>query len=705
MGWEVCLALPVFFPFAAGLAAYAAGARGAGERAADGQFRQCGSGEGLRDALVIAAAVLECAGVAALAVKFAGAAGGGPALALEIPEVCGFGLSFVLDGFRAVYCCVAAFLWVMASLFSGEYFAGHGNCGRFQLFWLWTLGAVMGVFLSADLFTTFLFFEVMSFTSYVWVAQEEDGKALRAAATYLAVAVTGGMVMLMGIFLLYHTLGTLVIRELPAAAAGCGDKGILYAAGACMLFGFGAKAGAFPLHIWLPKAHPAAPAPASALLSGILTKVGIYGILVISCGLFPGDRPWGSLILGTGTVTMLGGAVLALFSVDLKRTLAASSMSQIGFILVGIGMQGLLGEEGGTAAYGTFLHMVNHSLIKLVLFLAAGVVHRNTHALNLNDIRGFGRRKPLLGGIFLAGALTIGGFPLLGGYVSKTLIHEGIVEYGGDAVLRAVEWLFLFSGGLTVAYMAKLFVALFVERNGDAAVQEKYDGNVRYWRPMTAFALAGSAAVLPAWGGFPHGVMAGAAELAGDFLGPEGAVHAAALYSRKSLSGGMVSIGIGAAVYLLFVRKVLFRKREDGTREYVDLWPRWLDLEEGVYRPVLLRALPAMCGVLCRVMDCFVDTLVVALRRTIYRDSPLPYKRPEGNLFTESLGRVLNTCQGVANRTWRKDAPVVRDYVHLAAVKEEEIRETNYIIRRSLSFGLMLVCIGLALTLVYLIWW
>ena len=177
--------------------------------------------------------------------------------------------------------------------------------------------------------------------------------------------------------MLYHTLGTLEIGALGAAADGCAQKGTLYAAGACMLVGFGAKAGAFPLHIWLPKAHPVAPAPASALLSGILTKTGVYGMLILSCRLFPGDGGWGMLMLVLGVVTMTLGAVLAVFSLDLKRTLACSSMSQIGFILVGVGMQGLLGEENTLAAHGTLLHMVNHSLIKLVLFMAAGADYVN----------------------------------------------------------------------------------------------------------------------------------------------------------------------------------------------------------------------------------------------------------------------------------------------------------------------------------------
>ena len=120
---------------------------------------------------------------------------------------------------------------------------------------------------------------------------------------------------------------------------------------------------------------------------------------------------------------------LALFSVDLKRTLACSSMSQIGFILTGISMSCLLGDHGSLAAYGSTLHVLNHSLIKLTLFVAAGVVYLNVHSLDLNDVRGFGRGKPLLMVTFLSGACSIAGIPGFSGYVSKTLLHESIVEY------------------------------------------------------------------------------------------------------------------------------------------------------------------------------------------------------------------------------------------------------------------------------------
>lgn len=684
----------VFFPFAAGLISWALG---------DLCHRK-----NIRDGFAVLSVVAEFLLMLYLAMTACMESGMEPYIEYAVPGICGLGITFVLDGFRVVYGLVAAFMWMMVTILSGEYFNNHHNRNRFYLFLLWTLGATMGVFLSGDLYTTFIFFEMMSFTSYVWVAQEENRPALRAAETYLAIAVIGGLVMLMGIFLLYHQLGTLVIAELLPAARALGGDSTLYVAGCCMLFGFGAKAGAFPLHIWLPKAHPVAPAPASALLSGILTKTGIYGTLILSCNLFLYDTAWGSLVLAIGVLTMVGGALLAVFSVDLKRTLACSSMSQIGFILVGIGMQGLLGEENAPAVHGTLLHMVNHSLIKLVLFMAAGVIFMNTHALDLNEIRGFGRKKPLLLGSFLIGALAIGGIPLFGGYVSKTLLHEAILEYGGGTVMKAVEWSFLFSGGLTVAYMTKLFIAIFIEKNESAVVQEKYDESKRYMNPGSCFALTGSALVLFLWGIVPHATMDRAAELSQGFMHLESAGHAVRYFSPGNLEGALISIVIGVIVYVFFVRKVLMRKSAEGekpVRRYVNLWPKWLDLEELLYRPLLLGLLPAVFGVLCRLLDSFADTVVVLLRKSVYRDSPLPYELPEGNALTAMLGSLMNRIQSVCNHTWRRKAPAKKDYVHILAIWNEEFKENNMIIRRSLSFGLLLCLIGLTLTLVYIILW
>ena len=189
-------------------------------------------------------------------------------------------------------------------------------------------------------------------------------------------------------------------------------------------------------------------------------------------------------------------------------------------------------------------------------------------------------------------------------------------------------------------------------------------------------------------------------------------LHEVSYFSFENLKGGFISIVIGAAVYLLFVRKVLIQKKKNSRQEqkrggsvYVNVWPQWLDLEELIYRPLLLRLLPAVLGVLCRIPDSLADAVVVLLRRTVYRNSPLPHERSEGNAFTERLGRVLNLIQSIGNHTWRRGNAAHRDYVHLAALKNEELKENNLIIRRSLSFGLLLCCVGLSLTLMYLIWW
>ena len=693
----------------------------------------------------------------------------------DIPEICGMGLHFTLDGFRALYGMIAAFMWFMSTLFSREYLSHYRNRNRYYLFLLVTLGATEGVFLSADFYTTFIFFEIMSLTSYVWVAHDEKREALRAAGTYLAVAVIGGLVMLMGIFLLYDVTGTLFFDELTglynvygAAAndlqtaavtqkwgAGTTDASSamtqLWIAGFCLLFGFGAKAGAFPLHIWLPKAHPVAPAPASALLSGILTKAGMYGILILTAYLFLGNTAWSSMILLLGVCTMVVGAVLALFSVDLKRTLACSSVSQIGFILVGVGMSGLMGAENLIAVRGSLLHMVNHSLIKLTLFMAAGVVYMNVHTLDLNALRGFGRRKPLLHYIFLMGALGIGGVPLWNGYISKTLIHESIVEYtelvrngsiaavasmsalaGTDTLFSAgtlqwIEWAFLISGGLTVAYMTKLYVALFVEKNTDAAVQEKYDTlNGKYMNKVSAAALTISASLLPLMGFFPYAVMDRLSQMGQGFMNVEETELTVSYFSLTNLKGAAISLVIGAVVYAVVVRLWMMRPVEttptvntvknpedakestskgqgrNPRRKYVNRWNSYLDLEDRLYRPLLLQVLPFLCGMVCRVLDSLVDTVVVLLRKTVYRDSKLPQELPEGTAFTHLCACIASTFQQIGNLTYRRKRPAHVDYDHKFAMIHEEWAENSTMIARSMSFGLLLFCIGLILMIAYL---
>lgn len=632
-----------------------------------------------------------------------------------LPGFCGLGLTMRADGFRSLYATVAAFMWMMTGLFCPEYMAHGERRGRYCFFNLMTLGATLGVFLSDDLYTTFIFFEIMSLTSYAWVAHEETPGALRAAATYLAVAIIGGLTTLMGLFMLHAEFGTLSFTGLKAAVAPMKAAGGLptrvRVASWLVLVGFAAKAGLYPLHIWLPKAHPVAPAPASALLSGILTKSGVFGIIVLCACVRVGDADFANALLVLAAITMLLGAVLALFSVDLKRTLACSSMSQIGFICVGLAMMVLLGEEGGIAAWGAVEHMVNHSLIKLCLFLCAGVVFMNLHQLNLNDIRGYGRRKPLLHLCFLLGALSIACIPPLGsGYNSKSLLHEGILEY--IAVVQAaggvwwpyklLEVLFLISGGLTVAYMLKLYICLFWEKNADAQRQAEFDAQKRYMNPLTAGALLVTALPLPLLGALPGQLMTPLASRAAAFLGQEAPASAIAYFSLENLQGAAISILIGAAVYLLLARPLMMTGNK-GCRAYANCWPAKWDLEDALYRPVLLVGLPAICTCVVRFVAELPERVVMLLRGTVLRKRTAPKPVPVGNRFTYACGRFADGVAALLNATVCRRTPVRTDFEYVFDASWHVVVVAMTRVFRSISFGLLLLGMGLLLMCLYLL--
>lgn len=599
------------------------------------------------------------------------------------------GINFTIDGFRITYGMIAIWMWALTTLFSFEYFRHEPeHLKRYGAFTILTFLATEGVMFSGDLMTTFLFFEILSLTSFVWVIHEETKEAIRAAKTYFFIAIIGGLVLFMGLALLSHELGTLEYDKLHDAIMAAPNRGVILAAGICILIGFGAKAGMFPVHIWLPKSHPVAPSPASALLSGILTKVGIFGVLMTAVPGFLGrgelSFDFGMIVLIAGTITMTLGAVLALFSVNLKRTLACSSMSQIGFILVGIGtmtmisfleaeglpheVEHLVEEAMELAHNGVALHMVNHSLIKLVLFMAAGVFVMNIHKLNLNDIRGYGRKKPLLLVPFIIGAVGIGGIPFFNGYISKTLLHEGLViareayelnmELMGNSFngflpvgLTIIEWLFLFSGGLTVAYMLKLFFCIFIEKHPEK--QNEYDNEPHTMTKLSSVVLMLSAVVLPLLG--QPAIVGKLAE----FMTGEHVFHHFHAFSLVNLKGAFISIGIGVFVYFVIVRKVLMRNNE-----YLDLWPKKIDLEDMLYRPMLLKVLPGIGGTIAAFFanntitapvargitevgkgvatffSVSMDGVLILLRKTIFREKHRVDGRPEHGRVYSALKEV-----------------------------------------------------------------
>jgi len=641
--------------------------------------------------------------------------GRGGQISFSLENFLGFGLALQIDGFRGAYCVITSFMWLLTMIFSREYFHHYRNRNRYHFFTLLTLAFTVGVFLAADLFTTFVFFEMMSLTSFAMVIHDEKPFAVEAAKLYLYIAMACGLVLLLGIQMLASIAGTLRFDELFAFCSSMEDKSPLLLPGVLMLVGFGAKAGMFPLHIWLPEAHPAAPAPASALLSGVLTKSGVLGILAISTNLFYHDGNWGFYILILGTITMVLGAVLALFAMDLKRILACSSVSQIGFILVGTGMQGLLGEHNALAVRGTFLHMVNHSLIKLALFLAAGVVYINTHELSLEKIRGFGRGKTVLHFAFLAGALSIMGIPLASGYISKTLLHESIVEYIhlleelGQPVLfyQTVELLFKLTGGITVAYILKIYFALFWEKK-DLRQDEFNALNADYLRKKGKFVLCAAAVVLLILGFLPYQTMDKAADLGQGFMRGNRLEHAVHYFEWANLKGALYSISIGILVYGFFVRKVL---------RDLSLWPGWLDLNHRVYRPLFTRVLPAICsffaGILYLAAEKRFDAVLITLRAicsffagALYLVAEKGFDRVlvQGNMLIQGFFSFVDRTSETYHHAKERRIERYEEFTFGSISKERKVEDGIWRgISNSLSYSLLLFGVGLLISMFFLL--
>ncbi len=630
MDGNLLLMFLVFFPFAAGLVSYIIG-RGS---------------KGDRDAFVIIVTAVEF--VASLALIASS-----NRYDFHWHGFAGLGLHFRGDGFRLVMAVLAGFIWFFTTIMSREYFnkLESRNRNRYYMFMLWTLGATMGIFLSTNLYTTFIFFEIMSFTSYVLVIHNETKEAIEAAKSYVGFAVFGGLATLMGLFMLQANLGTLDMDHmLDAIVTMAPTSPTLMWACILVLIGFGVKSGMYPLHTWLPKSYVNAPEPATALLSTILSKCGIFGIFVITGQILLHDFTWGMIMLCLGVLTMLTGAMLAVVSTNFKRTLACSSMSQIGFILVGIGMQGILGDHNAIAVSGSILHLVNHSLIKLVLFMIAGVIFMNMRNFDLNEIRGFGRKKWLIKIMAAFAILGVAGVPLFNGYISKTLIHESIVEYiamfpsltGMAVFFKIVEALFTFTGGLTFCYMLKIFIAIFIEKNNDAAKQEEMDGMKTYMKWPMATIITISAIILPIIGVLPHLTQDKIADIAKGFLHGHGLepVH---YFSAVNLRGAGVSLAIGAIFYFLIVRVCLMKKTEDGHSLYVNIWNSKVDIEDKFYRPALLTILPFIGSMIARTAYSIVDWLIALFQRIFF------YKRPER--FNPPLDNEFGTFNEPAKDT------------------------------------------------------
>ncbi|KAJ52479.1 formate hydrogenlyase subunit 3/multisubunit Na+/H+ antiporter MnhD subunit [Clostridium tetanomorphum] len=499
---------------------------------------------------------------------------------LEIPNIMGIGLQLKMDMFRYIFVWLTTFIWFLVTIYSTQYLISYKNRNRYYLFFMLTYWSTIGIFISENFLNLFTFFEIMSLASYPLIIHDEDKYCHEAGETYIIMAVTGGLVLLMGLFLLYDYAQTLEITQLKIAVKNIGQ--IKYLITALIVFGFGVKAGMVPLHIWLPKAHPAAPAPASAILSGILLKTGIFGIMVTSQIMVPGDHKVSNTILVLGFITMFVGGFLAMFQRNIKRILAYSSMSQMGYILVGIGLTGILGNYKAVALYGTLYHIINHVIFKVLLFMAAGVIYMALHELSINSIGGFGINKKLLKVLFFIGLCGIIGMPGFNGFISKNLLHHALAEathiYGG-VWFTIGEIIFVISSGFTTAYLLKIFIAVFVEKSDHQVNKEKTKINYKALFPMTVLAT------LTIYIGINPKFIVGILDKAVSPFNVYSSIEAH-FYTFENLKSSFISIGLGAFFYIVFIRKVL-KKGSGENWWYENIALNWFSIEKNIYKPTL----------------------------------------------------------------------------------------------------------------------
>ncbi|MFQ5780518.1 MAG: complex I subunit 5 family protein, partial [Nitrospiria bacterium] len=253
------------------------------------------------------------------------------------------------------------------------------------------------------------------------------------------------------------------------------DAGIKYQIAALMILGFGGKAGIFLEHFWLPEAHPVAPTPASALLSGAMIKAGAYGIfrvvnhLFIPQGEAMGD--WltlsniGYVTIWVGVITMFFAVISALITSDSKRMLAFHSVSQMGYIVLGIGCAAYLGREGAMGVAGALYHIVNHGLFKAALFLGVGAVYFRTRELDMYKLGGLWRNMPVAAVCLFIAVCGISGIPFFNGFASKTILHHAILEsyeLKHDLFLQIAEKIFIVTAAGTFASNMKMFMLIFL---------------------------------------------------------------------------------------------------------------------------------------------------------------------------------------------------------------------------------------------------
>jgi multicomponent Na+:H+ antiporter subunit D len=362
------------------------------------------------------------------------------------------GTAFTADSLSLLFLVVVNVVAFCCILYSIDYIEHYGGRGKFFALVLLLVLGLNGVLLVRDLFSLYVFLEVASVASYVLVAYNLEWDGIESALKYLLLSVVATAMVLVGISLIWASTGTLAFGELKTLLAGGVPSKLFLLAAALFVSGFGLKAAIVPFHAWLPDAHPSAPAPISAMLSGVVIKVaGIYALVRMFFDIYPAPPQVLRVFLVLGVVSMAVGAIIAFFQSDIKRMLAYSSISQIGYILIGLGLGNPLG------ILGALFHVFNHAMFKSLLFLNSGALQFRTGTRNINEMGGLENRMKVTGATSVFGTLAIAGIPPMNGFWSKLFIVLGAVAAGNYVVAALTVFFSIFTLGYFLLMQRRVF--------------------------------------------------------------------------------------------------------------------------------------------------------------------------------------------------------------------------------------------------------
>ncbi len=393
-------------------------------------------------------------------------------------------IAFKFDAAAKAFSCLIAFIWPLVTLYAFEYLRRRPPVDRFYAFFLATFGILVGVASAANLLTLYLFYELMTFLTLPLVMHSQQREAIRGTVKYLLYSITGAAMALGGFFFLKNYSvsldfipgGFLDLTKIQAS----GSKNLILTITFITLLGFGAKAGLVPLHSWLPTAHPVAPTPASAVLSGIITKAGViamFRVIYFSVGAeFLRDTWVQRALICISLLTIFTGSMMAFIEKHLKKRIAWSSVSQVSYVVFAMM---LLNSDGLT---GAIIQVTAHAMAKSCLFLSAGVVIYFTMQGNnyhyADQLQGIGRELPITMTCFALASISLIGLPISGGFVGKWFIASGALELGNIGILGVA--ILMISALLTAGYLFPIITDAFFPGE-----EYDYGGVIPFHMPLT----------------------------------------------------------------------------------------------------------------------------------------------------------------------------------------------------------------------------